>query len=319
MRKQGLNLRYLGVWLLLCTIWSSTWLFIKVGLNDQLPPLWFAGLRFVVASGVLGLWNLWRRTPLPRAASDWSLIACTGFLVFAVNYGLLFWGEARISSGLCAVLQATIPAFGLLFAHLYLPGERLTAPKIGGVALGLLGVGIIFSDELHLAGTSALWGSAAIVVGAASAAYSNVLIKAKGKHLDPAMLSAGQMVFGWVPLLVLGACFEGAPWKFHWTGHAIFSLFYLALLGSSLAFCLMYWLTQRVEITKIMLISLVTPVAAVVIGAFALGEKLSSHAMLGGVCVLLGLGLVIYRRTPAVGTLPAPAAEALENVESTNH
>ena len=312
MRWQGLNLRYFSVWLVLCAIWSSTWLFIKVGLNAHLPPLWFAGLRFVVASGVLGLWNLWRHTPLPRAAGDWALIAWTGFLTFSVNYGLLFWGEARITSGLSAVIQATIPAFGLLFAHWYLPGEALTAPKIGGVALGLIGVGIIFSDELHLAGTSALWGSAAIVVGAASTSYASVLIKARGKHLDPAMLSAGQMTCGWVPLLVAGACFEGAPWRFHWTGSAVFSLFYLAVLGSSLAFCLMYWLVQRVEITKFMLISLVTPVAAVVVGALVLGEKLSSHAMLGGLCVLLGLGLVIHRRAPQA---PVPAAEVLENVE----
>ncbi len=312
MRWQGLNLRYFGVWLVLCAIWSSTWLFIKVGLNDHLPPFWFAGLRFVVASGVLGLWNLWRRTPLPRAAGDWALIAWTGFLTFSVNYGMLFWGEARITSGLSAVIQATIPAFGLLFAHWYLPGERLTVPKVGGVALGLVGIGIIFSDELHLAGTSALWGSVAIVVGAASTSYASVLIKARGKHLDPAMLSAGQMTCGWVPLLVAGACFEGAPWRFHWNSSAVFSLFYLALLGSSLAFCLMYWLVQRVEITKFMLISLVTPVAAVVVGALVLGERLTSHAMLGGLCVLLGLGLVIYRRAPPA---PVPAAEVLENVE----
>ena len=312
MRWQGLNLRYLGVWLVLCTIWSSTWLFIKVGLNDHLPPIWFAGLRFVLASAVLGLFNLWRRAPWPRAASDWVLIAWTGFLTFSVNYGLLFWGEKRITSGLCAVLQATIPAFGLLFAHLYIPGERLTAPKIGGVALGLLGVGIIFSDELHLAGTSALWGSAAIVVGAASTSYASVLIKARGKHLDPAVLSAGQMLCGWVPLVALGACLEGAPWRFHWNGSAVFSLFYLALLGSSLAFCLMYWLVRRVEITKIMLISLVTPVTAVLLGALVLDETLSSHAMLGGLCVMLGLGLVIYRRAPQT---PVPAAEVLDNVE----
>ena len=310
-----MNLRYFSTWLLLCAIWSSTWAVIKIGLNQDLPPLWFAGLRFVVASAVLMLWNLWRRTPLPRAAGDWTLIALTGFLTFTVNYGLLFWAEGRITSGVCAVLQATIPAFGLLFAHLYLPGERLTGPKIGGVVLGLCGVGIIFSEELHLAGTSALWGSAGIVVGAASTSYASVLVKARGRHLDPAMLSAAQMTFGWVPLVVLGACFEGTPWRFRWTGHAVAALLYLAVLGSSLAFCLMYWLVQRVEITKIMLISLVTPVAAVIIGALVLGETLSPHAMVGGLCVLLGLGLVIYRRSPRGSGQPATAAEVLENVE----
>ena len=146
--------------------------------------------------------------------------------------------------------------------------------KIGGVALGLIGVAMIFSNELHLAGTAALWGSAAVVFGAVATSYASVLVKARGGDLDPAVLSAGQMIFGWVPLLLVGLWQEGAPWRFHWTGQAVFALFYLALMGSSLAFCLMYWLVRRTEITRIMLISLVTPVAAVVIGAAVLGEKI---------------------------------------------
>ncbi len=308
MRQQGLNLRLFGVWLVLCAIWSSTWIFIKLGLHD-LPPVWFACVRFIIASAALTIFNLCRGASLPRQRRDWLLIAATGFMIFAVNYGLLFWGEQRISSGLSAVLQATIPAFGLVFAHLHLPGERLTPPKIGGVALGLVGVGIIFSNQLGLAGPKALWGSVAIVFGAMSAAYSNVLIKAHGKHLDPAVLATGQMFCGWLPLLVLGFLFEGNPLTLHWTRQAIFDLCYLALMGSSLAFCLLYWLTRRVEVTKILLISLVTPVAAVIIDAVVLHEKLPTRSMLGGLCVLLAIGLTIYR--PAARIAPV-AAEALE-------
>src|SRR6184192_350704 len=93
------------VWLILCGIWGSTWLFIKIGLND-LPPLTFAGIRFVLASLIL-----------------WSLIAISGMLQFTFNYGLVFWGEQHISSGLAAVLQSTFPLFGLVIAHFYLPHE----------------------------------------------------------------------------------------------------------------------------------------------------------------------------------------------------
>lgn len=307
-----LKLRILGVWLLLCVIWSSTWIFIKLGLHD-LPPFGFAASRFVIASGVLVLVNTVRRAPWPRAGRDWVFMAWTGFLTFGVNYGALFWGEQRITSGLSAVLQATIPAFGLVFAHIYVPGERLTPMKTGGVALGLIGVTIIFSNELQLAGTAALWGSAAVVLGAAATSYASVLVKARGKHLDPAVLSAGQMIFGWVPLLLVGLWQEGAPWHFHWTRQAVFALFYLALMGSSLAFCLLYWLVRRTEITRIMLISLVTPVAAVIIGAAVLDETLAPRAALGGLCVLIGLGLVIYRRAATGRDLPV--GEVLENVE----
>ena len=306
-----MNLRYFSVWLGLCAIWSSTWIVIKLGLQD-LPPFGFAGLRFVIAAAALALFNLSRGAVWPRAARDWGFIALTGFLTFSVNYGLLFWAEQGISSGLCAVLQATIPAFGLLFAHFMLTGERLTLTKVAGVALGLLGVTIIFSGELHLAGRQALLACVAVVIGSVSTSFVNVLIKARGQGHDPAVLANGQMVFGFLPLLAFGWWREGVPWHYRWTGQAVFDLVYLALAGSALAFCLLYWLVRRVEVTRIMLISLVTPVAAVAIGAAVAGETISGQTRMGGVCVLLGMGLVICRRTAAK---PAPIAGALRRVE----
>ena len=280
---------------MLCAIWGSTWLFIKLGLQD-LPPISFAGIRFVIASLILLTIVLIRGRPFPRARSDWALIAATGVLAFAINYGLLFWGEQHVSSGLAALLQTTIPAFGLLIAHLHLPGERLTLAKVCGVVLGIVGVGVIFSNQLSAAGPLALWGSAAIVVGAFGAAYSNVLIKARGGHLDPAMLAAGQMVFGLIPLLIVGILTEGNPLLFHWTPLAIVSLFYLVLVGSVVAFILYYWLVRNMDVTKTMLIALVTPLIAVTLGMIVLDERLSWRTILGGACIMLGIGLIVLRR-----------------------
>lgn len=224
--------KLLFVFLLLCVIWGTTWLFIKVGLRD-LPPLTFAGVRFVIAATVLFAVNRLRGVPLtPRTKGDWLLLMGTGVLTFSINYGLLFWGEQYISSGLASLLQATIPAFGLVIAHWYLPGERLSWPKVFGVALGLAGVGVIFLDQLTLAGALALWGSAAVVLGALSVAWSNVLIKARLGGLDPSTMAGWQMTFGLAPLLIYGIAFEGNPLALHWTRSAVFSLFYLAFVGS---------------------------------------------------------------------------------------
>ena len=151
------------VWLLLCGIWGSTWLFIKLGLAD-LPPFTFAGIRFVIASVVLLALIAWCRVPFPRKRRDWMLLAVTGILSFSLNYGLVFWGEQYISSGLAALLQSTLPAFGLIIAHYYLPGEQMTPPKIAGVMLGVVGVGVIFSNQLQVSGPKAVWGSAALTV-----------------------------------------------------------------------------------------------------------------------------------------------------------
>src|SRR6266511_5780547 len=111
-------------WLTLCVVWSSTWLVIKIGLRD-LPPISYAGIRFLLAIIVLLAVSVGRVRLLPQQAVDYAILAFTGGLMFAVNYGLLFWGELYVSSGLAAVLQATIPMFGMLFAHLMLPDEPL--------------------------------------------------------------------------------------------------------------------------------------------------------------------------------------------------
>jgi len=107
-------------WLTLCIVWSSTWLAIKIGLRD-LPPVSFVAIRFLIAIIVLLAVSIGRARLLPLRRKDYAVLAITGILMFAVNYTLLFWAELHVSSGLAAVLQATIPIFGMFFAHWMLP------------------------------------------------------------------------------------------------------------------------------------------------------------------------------------------------------
>ena len=283
------------VWIVLALIWGSTWLFIKLGLED-LPPFTFAGIRFVIAAAILLIVITLRKSPLPRDWHDWALIAGTGFLAFSINYGLLFWGEQRISSGLAAILQTIIPVFGLVLAHLHLPEERITVSKLIGVVLGIAGVGLIFSNQMETGGPSAFQGSLAIVIGAFGAAYSNILIKSRGGKLDYAILAAGQMVFGLVPLLIVGIAVEGNPLRLRWTPLALISLFYLALVGSAVAFLLYYWLVRHMEVTKTMLIALVTPLIAVVLGMLVRDEELTWRIAVGGACIMAGICVIVLRR-----------------------
>ena len=283
------------VWLLLCCIWGSTWLFIKLGLED-LPPFTFAGIRFVIAVAILSTIIALRRLSLPKTSRDWLLLVISGILAFCVNYGLLFWGEQYISSGLAAVLQSTIPAFGLVIAHFYLPGEKMTPTKILGIVLGVIGVAVIFSNQLDVAGPRALAGCAALVVSSVGAAYSNVLVKTYGKHLDPAILAGGQMFFGLIPLLLIGIPWEGSPLNFRWTPMAVVALFYLAIVGSVVAFLLYYWLVQNMDVTKTMLIALVTPVVAVILGMLVLNEELHWRTLLGGLMIISGIGIIVLRQ-----------------------
>lgn len=298
------------VWLILCGIWGSTWLFIKLGLAD-LPPLTFAGLRFVLASLILSAMILARGVRWPRSRHDWLLIAIVGFLQFTLNYGLVFWGEQHISSGLAAVLQSTFPAFGLVIAHLYLPYEQMTLTKVISVLMGVLGVAIIFSDQLSIAGHMALFGSVALVASAFFGSYSNVLVKAYGAQIDPQVLAAGQMIFGFPPLLVLGIATEGNPFRFHWTMMAVVSLAYLVVVGSVIAFALYYWLVRHMDVTKTMLIALVTPVVAVVLGMIVLHEKLNWRLFAGGACIICGIGMIVLRKRQKTVTSNEEEAEVI--------
>lgn len=288
-------MRVLLVWAVTCLIWSTVWLFIKLGLHD-LPPASFAGIRLLVAVVILLPVVAVRRAALPRGARDWALVAATGLVLLGLNYGLVFWGARHISSGLTAVLQAATPAFTLVFAHFFLPRERFTLAKLAAIGLGVLGVGVIFSDQMRVAGWTALAGSAAVAAGSLCVAFAYVVVKAYGGHLQPLALTAGQMVFGMLPLLAYGLAFEGNPLALRWTPTAVASLLYLALAGSVAAFWLNYWRLARMDATKVMAMSLVEPLLAVLLGAAVLGERVTSRAVLGGVCILASIGLILAGR-----------------------
>src|ERR1043166_5980705 len=173
-------------WLTLCAVWSSTWLAIKIGLRD-LPPVSFVAIRFLIAIIVLLIVSIGRTRLLPLRRNDYVVLAVTGILMFAVNYTLLFWAELHVSSGLAAILQATIPIFGMFFAHWMLPDEPLRLQKFIGTIIALGGVTLICGRLLGFNGSLAFWGGVGVVIGAASAAFANVLVKARSIQLAPAM------------------------------------------------------------------------------------------------------------------------------------
>jgi drug/metabolite transporter (DMT)-like permease len=283
------------IWLILCLIWGTTWIFIKIGLED-LPPIGFAAARFILAVALLAIVIRLQKIPMPKTARAWKLIALTGVLQFSINYSMVFWSEQYISSGLAAVLQAMITVFGLLLAWFFLPSERITKLKIFAVCLGIVGVAVIFIEQLKVESLMAFAGCVAIVIGAYAAAQASILVKAKGGDLHPAAMVFGQMICG-LPLIILYTLIrEGNPLNFHWTWKAVICLLYLTIFGTVAAFWLYYALLSRIESTKAMMISLVTPLIAVVIGWIFLGEKLPPQTFAGGLLILASIGLIVVRR-----------------------
>src|SRR5215210_4614420 len=302
--------KIIAAYLTLCVVWSSTWLAIKIGLAD-LPPISFAGIRFLIAFVVLVAISAGRVPLWPKRRGDWALIVSTGVTMFAVNYGLLFWGELHVSSGLAAILQATIPVTGMFFAHWMIPEEPLRWKQLGGAGLAIAGVGLICGRLFDHGGMLAFWGGLGISLGGAGAAFSTVLLKRRPPQVAPAMLAAWQMIFGAVPLLLFGGIMEGSPFRFRWSAPAIFCLLYLAVIGSALTFLLLYWLLPRIPVNKLQTISLITPPGAVALGWLLGGEKLSLWSLAGGALVLAGVSMIFGKARAAKAPLECEAAVPL--------
>jgi drug/metabolite transporter (DMT)-like permease len=242
--------------------------------------------------------SIGRTKLLPRSRTEYVILAFTGVLMFAVNYTLLFWGELYVSSGLAAVLQATIPMFGMLFAHWMLPDEPLRWQRVAGAFLALAGVALICARLLDFSGVMAFWGGLGIVIGAAGAAFSNVVLKRRAIQLAPGMIAAWQMIFGTAPLLLLGFMVDGSPTRFHWSTMSIFCLLYLAIIGSALTFILLYWLLPQMPATNLQTISLITPPGAVMLGWLIGGETFPLWSLFGAGLVLAGVW-IIFRKAGA--------------------
>jgi drug/metabolite transporter (DMT)-like permease len=295
-----------GVWILTCLIWSTVWLFIKLGVRD-VPPVSLAATRLVIAILVMVPVTLATRAPLPTRWREWRLILGTGVVLLGFNYALLNWGTQYISSGLTAVLQSITPAFALLFAHFLLPDERITARKSSGLLLGIAGIAVIYWDQLNFGGRAFL-GSVTVTLGALCVAFAYVMMRRSGKGLHPSAITSGQMVAAFVPLLAYSWMVEGNPFEIHWTRTALMAALYLALLGSVTAAWLNYWLLPRVGAVNLLIMGLVEPPIALMLGTWFLGEKVNARTLVGTVMILLSVWMAIAaparQVTPGLKTRP---------------
>lgn len=302
------SLRWAGL-ALVAFIWGSTWLAIKIGLED-LPPFLAAGTRFAVATGVLAALSWAGGIAFPRGARLHAGLLAIGVLTFIVNYGAVYWGEQYIPSGLAAVLFAVNPLLVLLLAHAALETERITVRKLVGVVVGLAGVALIFRADLSLVHPRAPIGAAVTLLAPLVAALCSVGIKKWGQELHPYTLTLLPMAYGTVGLLAIARATEDVA-AARWTAGAALSTIYLAVFGSVIAFVVYYRLLKEVAVSKLALVSYAFPVVAVALGWLVLDERLTGGMLAGAGLVIVGIALATARRRRP----PAGAPEAVTEEE----
>ena len=280
---------------MLCVIWGSTWLAIRIGLTGA-PPLLAATLRFALAIAVLLPIIVWRRSPMPKGRTEWALVGFVGLVLYAFDYGLIYWGEANgVESGLSAILFSTFVLQTALFAQVLLGSEKLTVQKLAGFGLGFAGILLIFRNELGTAGLGKLFPMVAIVLSATCASLASVATKRWGHDTDPISFTALSMAVGVAGLAVASAT-AGEPWSAPAWPEGVLTIVYLGLAGSVVAFVTYWWILKRIEATSASYIGMITPLVAVSLGFTVGGEALDPLALAGAGMTLAGIFVAVNRR-----------------------
>jgi drug/metabolite transporter (DMT)-like permease len=274
-------------------VWGSTFLAIRIGVQ-AVPPLLFAAMRFSVAGIALYCWTIARgeRSPTKR---EWSSVLLLAALIFLIDYGLLFWAEQRVPSGICAVMLATIPVFMALSEIIFLRTQKLTFRLGAALLVGLAGVAVLMSHSLMLGGEAIdKLGALALIISAVSWSMASALSRKLPLPSSKVMSSGAQMLAGGM-MLTLASGMLGEYHNFH-VGNvsrgAWIALLYLIVAGSIIGFTAYVWLIHHESPTKVGTYAYVNPVVAVLLGYFFGGEGLGIRAILGTAFVLISVVVI---------------------------
>ncbi len=293
-------------------VWGSTFLAIRVGVRE-VPPFLLAGMRFLVAGVVLYGWMRARGTPSPTR-SQWGAATLLAMLIFVLDYGLLFWAERRVPSGIAAVMMATIPVFIALSEITILKTQRLTMRLGMALLVGIGGVAVLVSHSVSF-GDAPIdpVGACALLAGAISWSAATALTRKLPLPSEKAMSSGVQMLAGGV-LLVATAASLGEFRGFHVETVSVkawLALAYLIVAGSIIGFTAYVWLIHHESPTKVGTYAYVNPVVAVLVGYFFGGEALGARTIAGAALVLVSV--VVIATTPKERTA-APSFQQADEV-----
>jgi drug/metabolite transporter (DMT)-like permease len=279
----------LAGYLLICLIWGSTWLAIKVGLDAGVPTFLGAALRFLVAAAILLplAWIYKRPAFSDRAA--WRLALFIGAFSFCIGYGLNYWGGHYIPSGLSGLTFSFFPVWVAVMAR-FMVGERFTPFKVAAIAVGMGGVTTLFWGSWRDFGPQTLPGVVAVSASVIVQGYCNIRIKRDGQTVPTLFLNAVAMGSGSL-LLFLASLLHREDWRaLPLTAPALASILYLGTFGSIVTFMIYYGLMKRVSATLMACVAMITPPLSVLAGHFARGEVFPPRILLAGSLILCGVG-----------------------------
>jgi drug/metabolite transporter (DMT)-like permease len=279
---------------LLTLIWGTTWAAIRVSL-EGIPPFTGVAVRFAIAAVVLlGCMRLFR-VRFARSVNERRIWIANTVLSFCGSYGVVYWCEQYVPSGLASVLFATFPLFVALMAHVALPDDRLTPARTAGILVGFLGVAVIFSEDFaRLGGRQVALASLVMLVSPLVSAAASVAVKRWGEGVHPFSITAVPMAGAAVIMGALAAVVErGRPVDLG--PRPMAAVLYLAVAGSAVTFSLYYWLMAHIPATRVSMVAYMIPVVAVVTGVLFMHEPVTARMIAGGLLVVAGVAMAVRR------------------------
>lgn len=278
---------------LVCVVWGSTYLFIKLGV-EVMPPFLLGAVRFSIAGPILIAACLATKRRMPRDLATFARVSFVGVLLLTIGNGLLNFSEIHLSSGLAALLVTTFPIWNTLLGMTGKRGERLAPAGWVGTVVALAGVAILVKP--FESGVESSWiGVAAVLLASLTWSFGTVYARRRLRGVDPVAASAietavaGPLMFGIHFLIERGQPVE-------WSGQAWLAVGYLALMGSLVGFTAFAFITTHMSSSKVGTYAYVNPVVAVLLGWAFLGEAVTPRLVVGGVTILGGLLLVYVAR-----------------------
>jgi drug/metabolite transporter (DMT)-like permease len=291
-----LKIKHWIIFILLGAIWSSSFMWIKIAVQEVGPITLVA---FRVLFGLLfGLIVIFiQRIPFPRTSKQWSPLLLLGITNVAIPFFLISWGEQSIDSAVAAILDATVPLFTILIAHYLLNDDKMTWPKVLGLLIGFAGVIVLMSKDIGASFGSVL-GQLAVVLACAFYAGSAVFARRTTEDTPGILRSAGPLISATV-IMWLGTFFIERPVHIPQMGITWIALLFLGILGSGLAFVLSYYLIHEIGPTRTSMVTYLFPLGGVLLGVAFLDEELSWQLLVGALLIILSLIVANWKSSPS--------------------
>lgn len=295
-------------WLLFLALgfmWGSSYFFIKIGVEEGLPPLTLVAGRLFFGLLILATVVRLAREPLPRSPRQYGHLLVMSVVNIVLPFFLITWGEQSIDSALAAILNATVPLFVIVVAPIFLPDEHVTMNRVVGLAVGFAGVLVLFAPDLGAVEGNGLLGWLALIGSSIAYALGNVYAKRNVKGLRPMIPALFQVGFAFVISAVLALLVERPIGRIAVTTEAFLAVLWLGVMGSAFAYLFYFRILRDWGATRTSMVAYLLPIVGIALGTL-IGEPVTANRVVGTALIIGGVALVNsrYGSRPLFGQRP---------------